>query len=64
MADRCLATDIAGLVYVLLDAHADTAELAAELHWDPRWAEHLDFLRDLQRTGREAIARISVEDLT
>jgi hypothetical protein len=60
MADRCLATDIAGLVYMLLDAHADTAEL----HWDPRWAEHLDFLRDLQRTGREAIARISVEDLT
>ena len=45
------------LVYELLDAHDDTARLAAELAIDPRRQVHLDYLRDLQRHGREALAR-------
>lgn len=45
------------LVYELLDAHADTARLASKLDGDDRWAAHLDYLRDLQRVGREALAR-------
>jgi hypothetical protein len=49
---------VVALVYELLDAHADTAHLAAELTRDPRWGAHLDYLCALQRTGREALARI------
>jgi hypothetical protein len=50
--------DIGVLIYELLDAHADTAELVAEHDWhhDPRWSVHLDYLRILQRAGREALA--------
>jgi hypothetical protein len=50
------------LVYELLDAHDDTARLAAELapdvSWEVqmRWEVHLRYLRDLQRLGREALA--------
>jgi hypothetical protein len=45
------------LVYELLDAHVDTIRLARELDEDPAWAAHLDYLRDLQRVGREALAQ-------
>ena len=44
------------LVYELLDAHQDTARLASVLD-DEAWAAHLDYLRDLQRVAREALAR-------
>ena len=44
------------LVYELLDAHVDTMRLARELDGDPVWAAHLDYLRDLQRVGLEALA--------
>lgn len=44
------------LIYELLDAHADTMRMAVELDQDPAWAAHLDYLRDLQRVGREALA--------
>jgi hypothetical protein len=44
------------LVYELLDAHADTANLAAELAGDVRWDAHLDYLRALQRCGRALMA--------
>ncbi len=44
------------LLYELLDAHVDTMRLAGELDEDPAWAAHLDYLRDLQRVGREALA--------
>ncbi len=44
------------LLYELLDAHADTTRLASDLELDERWAAHLDYLRDLQRVGREALA--------
>jgi hypothetical protein len=46
------------LVYELLDAHADTAELAGDLSSDPGWAAHLDYLRALQRIGRETLAHM------
>jgi hypothetical protein len=45
------------LVYELLDAHVDTMRMAFELDYDPAWAAHLDYLRDLQRVAREALAR-------
>ncbi len=44
------------LVYELLDAHADTLLMARDLDGDPAWAAHLDYLRGLQRIGREALA--------
>ena len=44
------------LVYELLDAHDETARLASELARDLRWQVHLDYLRDLQRVGREELA--------
>ncbi len=47
------------LVYELLDAHEDTARLAAELVDDPKWAAHADYLRCLQRIGREALASLA-----
>jgi hypothetical protein len=31
--------------------------LADGLDAEPAWAAHLDYLRDLQRVGREALAR-------
>lgn len=45
------------LVYELLDAHEDTMRLAEALAADQEWAAHLDYLRDLQRVGRERLAR-------
>lgn len=46
-----------GLVYELLDAHDDTARLAADVALDPPWEVHLHYLRDLQRIAREALAQ-------
>jgi hypothetical protein len=48
---------LSGLLYELLDAHVDTIKLAGELEENECWAAHLDYLRDLQRVGREALAR-------
>ena len=48
---------VAELLYELLDAHVDTMRMARDLDGDPAWAAHLDYLRDLQRVGREALAR-------
>jgi hypothetical protein len=48
------------LLYELLDAHMDTLKLADSLSDSERWAAHLDYLRDLQRVGRETLARIAV----
>ncbi len=45
------------LVYELLDAHVDTIRMARDLDGDPAWAAHLDYLCDLQRVGREALAQ-------
>jgi hypothetical protein len=43
-------------VYELLDAHMDTLRMARDLDVDLAWAAHLDYLRDLQRVGRETLA--------
>ncbi len=56
-----LRTELTELVYELLDAHDDTASLAAGLG-DIAWLIHLDYLRALQRRGREILARLSLED--
>jgi hypothetical protein len=55
---------LAELAYELLDAHADTAQLVDGLKCDPSWAAHLDYLRALQRKGREMLARTAPEELS
>jgi hypothetical protein len=47
---------LARLVYELLDAHADTEQLSRRWDGDELWRAHLDYLRDLQRVGREVLA--------
>jgi hypothetical protein len=49
--------ELALVVYELLDAHDDTVRLGEGLEDDLRWRAHLDYLRGLQRVGREALAR-------
>jgi hypothetical protein len=58
------AASLAALAYELLDAHADTAQLADGLPLDLSWAAHLDYLRALQRTGRATLARTAPEELS
>lgn len=54
-AGRLGTPQLQALVYELLDAHADTVNLAAD--WsEPRWVAHVDYLRSLQRVGRETLA--------
>jgi hypothetical protein len=47
------------LLYELLDAHLDTIEMADAPTAKETWAAHLDYLRDLQRVGRETLARVA-----
>ncbi len=47
------------LVYELLDAHGDTVMLAAEPVDGAEWRAHLEYLRGLQRVGREMLARLA-----
>jgi hypothetical protein len=61
---RATPEDLAELVYELLDAHDDTAQLAAELADDARWRAHLAYLRDLQRVGRAMLARATARERT
>jgi predicted NAD/FAD-dependent oxidoreductase len=60
-AEGLILTQLARLVDELLDAHADTADLAAELAYEPAWAAHLEYLRALRRNGKEMLARASLE---
>ena len=55
---------LAELAYELLDAHTDTAQLVDGLPYDPSWSAHLDYLRALQRKGREMLARTAPEELS
>ena len=50
---------IISLMYELLDAHQDTVRLGAARTDDPLWQAHEHYLRDLQRVGREALARMT-----
>jgi hypothetical protein len=52
---------LVALAYELLDAHVDTAQLRARDGSDPDWDNHLSYLRDLQRVGRETLARAAVD---
>jgi hypothetical protein len=52
---------LAVVVYELLDAHDDTVRLGEGLEGDLRWRAHVDYLRGLQRVGREALARGTAE---
>ncbi|MGZ4232736.1 MAG: hypothetical protein ACXVVQ_15070 [Solirubrobacteraceae bacterium] len=54
-------TALVALTYELLDAHADTARLAGDQASEAEWQNHLAYLRDLQRVGREALARAAAE---
>ena len=62
-ADAGAGADLAALAYELLDAHADTAQLTVGLTCDPSWAAHLDYLRALQRKGREMLARATATEI-
>jgi hypothetical protein len=56
LPDAEAAAGLAALVYEVLDAHADTAQLADGLPYDRPRAAHPDYLRALQRKGRETLA--------
>lgn len=56
-----LPPEITELVYELLDAHGDTAELAAGLG-DLAWELHLDYLQALQRRARAILAVATSEE--
>lgn len=62
--DAEAGASLAELAYELLDAHTDTAQLVDGLPYDPSWAAHLDYLRALQRKGREMLARTAPEELS
>ena len=49
--------ELARLVYELLDAHSDTQRLVHEQSNELQWHLHLDYLKDLQRLGREVLAQ-------
>jgi hypothetical protein len=49
-------TLLTGLVYELLDAHLDTEELMSAPSTHLQWTAHMYYLRDLQRSAREALA--------
>jgi hypothetical protein len=52
------AAALIAVTYELLDAHADTDRLVSDEASDAEWQNHLAYLRDLQRVGREALARV------
>jgi hypothetical protein len=56
--------DLHSLIYELLDAHLDTAALAAQFEADDSWAAHLHYLRDLQRVARQVLAQSTATAIT
>jgi hypothetical protein len=63
-ADADTGAGLVALAYELLDAHSDTSQLADGLAYDRAWAAHLDYLRALQRKGREMLARTTPDELS
>jgi hypothetical protein len=57
-AGTVISERLVDLVYELLDAHRDTIALADDLEGSLVWDAHLDYLRGLQRVGRETLARV------
>jgi hypothetical protein len=56
--------EMTALIYELLDAHSDTVQIAEEPSGDLHWDAHVEYLRDLQRVGRETLARLSQDGAT
>ena len=54
---------LARLDYELLDAHSNTSQVLDGPSTDLMWQTHLYFLRDLQRAGREILARGVAEEV-
>lgn len=52
-----MTSTLTTLINELLDAHDDTVRMAGESPRDESWQVHLHYLRDLQRVGRETLAR-------
>jgi hypothetical protein len=50
--------NVAELLAECLDAHADTVRLAGGLLDSPDWEAHSTYLKDLERVGRSALARL------
>jgi hypothetical protein len=50
------------LTYELLDALDDTTRLAAGVDDERTWEFHLDYVRQLQRVGREVLANATAQD--
>lgn len=50
------------LAYELLDAHSDSIALGSDIT-DPAWQAHADYVRALQRRGREILA-VSAQEAT
>ena len=50
------------LVYELLDAHDDTVRIATGQNLEAHWQAHVSYLRDLQRVGREVLARAGQQE--
>jgi hypothetical protein len=63
-ASTAFKPGLAELAYELLDAHTDTAHLIDGLPYDSCWAAHLDYLRALQRKGREMLALAAAEEVS
>jgi hypothetical protein len=59
---RAQLDDAIVFIYELLDAHYDTIRVASEQPPNAMWEAHLEYLRALQRTGRELLARITVAE--
>jgi hypothetical protein len=64
MTSARISDELGALIYELLDAHDDTARIAAGLVAAPTWTTHLHYLRDLQRVGREVLAEVASRDET
>jgi hypothetical protein len=59
-ADRHAASErLVELTQELLDAHCDTVCLADDLPSVPRWAAHVDYLKDLQRIAQRVLAELA-----
>src|SRR5947209_479482 len=58
-----VSTALVDLLYELLDAHDDTARLVRAEDCGEAWEAHLDYLRSLQRVGREMLAGSTREKL-
>ena len=55
---QLIADRLGELTHELLDAHCDTVCLADELSVEPRWAAHVEYLKDLQRIGQRTLAEL------